>query len=223
MEQTWIAFGDIHNNTSQLVKIPGLKQATGVLISGDLTNCGGKDESQKILDHIRQYNSNILAQIGNMDTLDVDSYLETQGINVHARVTALSPHVALVGLGYSTPTPFCTPSEVSENQLTNWLTATEEKIQVFEHIILMSHTPPFGTTTDRLTNGTSVGSRAVRQWIEKIQPAICITGHIHESAATDTIGKTLVLNPGNLASGGFIRLFISSQGIDARLETTGTI
>ena len=220
MDQTWIAFGDIHNNTSQLAKIPGLRQAAGILISGDLTNCGGQNESQKILDQIRWYNPNVLAQIGNMDTQAVENYLETQGINVHARLTALSPHVALVGLGCSTPTPFCTPFEVSEEQLASWLLATEEKIQDFEHVILMSHTPPFGTATDRLSSGTSVGSHAVRQWIEKIQPAVCITGHIHESAATDTIGKTLILNPGDFASGGFIRIFISSQGVTARLEIT---
>ena len=92
MDQTWIAFGDIHNNTSQLAKIPGLRQAAGILISGDLTNCGGQNESQKILDQIRWYNPNVLAQIGNMDTQAVENYLETQGINVHARLTALSPH-----------------------------------------------------------------------------------------------------------------------------------
>ncbi len=220
MEQTWIAFGDIHNHTAQLAKIAGLEQATGILISGDLTNCGGQNESQKILAQIRQYNPNVFAQIGNMDTQAVENHLETEGINVHARVTPLGPRVALVGLGYSTPTPFCTPSEVSEEQLANWLAATEEKIQDFEHVILMSHTPPFGTATDRLTSGTSVGSRAVRQWIEKIQPDVCITGHIHESAATDTIGKTLVLNPGDFASGGFVRLSITSSGVTAQLETT---
>ncbi|MDY6987500.1 MAG: hypothetical protein SWQ30_05520 [Thermodesulfobacteriota bacterium] len=41
-EPFWIAIGDIHDDVSQIGNIPGIKEAQGVLISGDITNRGGE-------------------------------------------------------------------------------------------------------------------------------------------------------------------------------------
>ena len=49
-----------------------------------------------------------------------------------------------------------------------------------------------------------VGSTAVREFIEEAQPDICLCGHIHESRAVDRIGRTVVVNPGALAGGGYV-------------------
>jgi len=48
-----------------------------------------------------------------------------------------------------------------------------------------------------------VGSVAVRLFIEKYQPKICFTGHIHESVGVDKIGDTHIINPGMLNRGCF--------------------
>jgi uncharacterized protein len=63
--------------------------------------------------------------------------------------------------------------------------------------------PPYGTKTDMLYSGRSVGSKAVRAFIESRQPAICLCGHIHEAKGLDAIGKTQIINPGSLANGGY--------------------
>ena len=45
------------------------------------------------------------------------------------------------------------------------------------------------------------GSEKIRQWIENYKPFLVVTGHIHESAGIDYIGKTPIINPGALCEG----------------------
>ena len=42
-----------------------------------------------------------------------------------------------------------------------------------------------------------VGSHAVRDAIENVQPVLALCGHIHESRGTASLGRTLVVNPGS--------------------------
>lgn len=67
--------------------------------------------------------------------------------------------------------------------------------------ILIMHSPPYNTSLDQLYDGTSVGSRAIRDFIEDQQPHITLHGHIHESPTVSgtywqKIGNTLSINPG---------------------------
>jgi Icc-related predicted phosphoesterase len=57
----------------------------------------------------------------------------------------------------------------------------------------------------------------VRAFIERAQPAVCLTGHIHEARAVDRIGQTTVVNPGALSGGGFVKVTLSAEGLRAEL------
>jgi Icc-related predicted phosphoesterase len=46
-----------------------------------------------------------------------------------------------------------------------------------------------------------VGSPAVRAFIQESEPALCISGHIHESFGEDRIGNTVCVNLGPYKSG----------------------
>jgi Icc-related predicted phosphoesterase len=219
-EPFWIGIGDIHDDVSQIGNVPGIAQAQGVLISGDITNWGTRARAQTLLREIEHYNPRILAVIGNMDTRDVENFLEEKGFNAHARTTDLGFNVGLIGVGYSTPTPFGTPSEVSDTQLQAWLEQAVQQAKDFEYLILMSHNAPFGTHTDRVGFGQSVGSKAVRQFIEAYQPDVCITGHIHESRATDRIGKTQIINCGLFGAGGYALIRLVGDTLEAELRHT---
>jgi len=70
--------------------------------------------------------------------------------------------------------------------------------------VLAAHAPPAGTHLELLQNGQPVGSRAVRRFIERRQPALSLHGHLHESPlasghCTDRIGRCLCVNPGQTA------------------------
>ena len=63
------------------------------------------------------------------------------------------------------------------------------------------HSPPFATTLDRLHKGlTPIGSRAVRMFIDRLQPPLTLHGHIHESPGVERLGKTISVNPGDSMS-----------------------
>lgn len=217
-EPYWIAIGDLHGDVSRVGRIPGIREAQAVLISGDITDYGSKAHAERLLGEIERFNSKILAQIGNMDTADVEKYLEERGFNVHARTTDLGFHVGLVGVGYSTPTPFGTPSEVSDAQIADWLDQAMKEGRRHKHLILMAHNAPFGTKIDRVGFGHSVGSSAVREFIERHQPDVCIAGHIHESKGVDRIGQTQIVNSGLFSTGGYVLIRLVEDKLEAKLQ-----
>jgi Icc-related predicted phosphoesterase len=214
----WIAIGDLHDDVSQIGKVPGISEAQGVLVSGDITNYGSRARAERLLGEIERCNTNIFAQIGNMDTREVEDYLEERGFNVHARATDLGFKVGLIGVGYSKPTPFGTPSEVSDAQIRAWLDHAIEQARDFEHLILMVHNAPFGTKIDRVEFGQSVGSWAVREFIDKHQPDVCIGGHIHESRGVDRVGKTQIINSGLFGAGGYVLIRLIQGKLEAELR-----
>ena len=62
--------------------------------------------------------------------------------------------------------------------------------------ILMTHSPPHGTGMDRTEAGEHVGSKAIRKFIEREQPVLAISAHIHEAGGVDKIEGTTVFYPG---------------------------
>lgn len=98
----------------------------------------------------------------------------------------------IFGLGYAVPvTPFGAWScDLPEGEARRLLARMEEAD------ILISHSPPKGVA-DLTSAGVSVGSEAVREAIERVQPRLCLCGHIHDSwGRTGRIGRTEVHNLG---------------------------
>lgn len=222
----WLAFGDIHDNRDRFATFSQLGRAVGILLTGDLTFNGGTEAAWRVLEPLAKATPALLAQPGNMDRPGVEALLEEKGWNLHAKARELFHGVYAFGLGYSPPTPFHTPGEFPESRLAEWLDqgfaaarALAEAAKVERPVfVLVSHTPPYGTACDKLHSGTSVGSPAVRDFIEKNQPDLCLCGHIHESRAEDRLGMTFILNPGDFASGGYIELRLGQEADGPRLE-----
>lgn len=68
--------------------------------------------------------------------------------------------------------------------------------------IYVIHAPPFNTKLDVITTKAHVGSKALREFIEKEQPLLALHGHIHESPKMsgswqDKIGDTICVNVGS--------------------------
>jgi len=212
-----LGFGDIHMNLAGVENIPGIRSADCIIVTGDITNFGGRKDAAAVLDRLQSINANILGVAGNLDQPDVADYLEEKGISLHGTGIVLDG-LGIVGLGGSNYTPFKTPYEFSEQELASFLVSGFDRLGDVQDFILVSHTPPVQTSADRLLNGNHVGSRAVRSFIEERQPLLCLTGHIHESRGEDHIGRTLVLNPGMLKDGGYIEVHYHNGDISAALR-----
>ena len=224
-----IAFGDIHMITAKSREIAGIREADLILLTGDLTNYGTAPEAKKVLNEIMEINPNVLAQFGNLDNPSVNDYLQDLGINLHGQAHLFNRQILFIGVGGSNKTPFHTPSEFSENQLTEIVTRAHRQALEFMSLavplhkrkiplVLVSHVPPYNTKTDMLYNGRHVGSRAIRSFIEQHQPDLCITGHIHESKGSDNINKTPIYNSGMLRQGGWLTIDLNQSKLKVILQ-----
>lgn len=188
------ALTDIHgrtNITSELLRI--LTQVDLIVIAGDITHFGGKEDAERVLNRFIGHNRNILAVHGNCDQQSVNEFLVAQKINLHGESRVIND-TSFYGLGGSNKSPFGTYQESSDAQIAAILHPFQKQDTRFH--ILVSHPPPAKTTVDKVLVGMHVGSKAVRAFIERFQPDLVVCGHIHEARGMDTIGKTIIINPG---------------------------
>lgn len=198
-----IAIPDLHGSTNGINKIASeLSKADVVLLAGDLTNFGDEKDAARIVDEVRQYADTIYAVPGNCDYSGVDEYLIDQGIGLHGKGVVIDG-IAFIGVGGSLPAPGGTPTEYSETELQEFMDRAIEDVPGDLPVILMAHQPPSDSKIDRITNGMHVGSKVVRSFIEKHQPLVCFSGHIHEGVGIDSIGETKLINPGPFRNGGY--------------------
>jgi Icc-related predicted phosphoesterase len=109
------------------------------------------------------------------------------------------------GLGGSPPTPFNTPNEYTERQM-------EERLDKLGSVdILVSHSPPYGTSLDTSGYGGHLGSRAVLHYVETMKPKLLLCGHVHTAKSVEVIGSCTCCNPGSASAGGFAIVKIDGE------------
>lgn len=213
-----VSFGDVHMATRNLALMGEIMRDTDlVIVSGDLTNFGGEDDARRVLGDVRRACPRVLALPGNLDRREVIGFLEREGVALHGRGIVLDG-AAIFGCGGSNITPFHTPTELTEEEIYTTLMAGYEQVRGRRPLLMVCHTPPFDTCCDRIVGGRPVGSPAARRFIEEVQPDVCISGHIHESAGADAIGRTRVFNAGPFKGGGYVVVRSAGQGLEAKLE-----
>lgn len=129
----------------------------------------------------------------------------------------------LVSLGLSNPTPWNTAREVPEDELQARLDVLAADVEDPERAIFNIHVPPKASGLDRCplldtstypprpvmiageVQLTDAGSSAVRAVIERVQPALGLHGHIHESRGVAEIGRTRAINPGSAYAQGVLQ------------------
>ena len=206
-----INIADIHGNAKLIPEIGEiLSSADLILLSGDITHFGGEKEASQIIDLIRTYNSNILGVTGNCDTKEVDSYLESENIQIHGRHFEIDG-ISVFGAGGSLPCPSPTPNIYTENEYVKIFDSSTQNLDNSRPKIMVSHQPPINTLNDTISTGAHVGSVTVREFIEKVEPLVCFTGHIHEAPGIDEIGITKIVNPGPLGTRTYAYMEITDQ------------
>ena len=186
-----LLFSDIHQDLRALEAL--MATPADVYISaGDLANWGrGLDDCGRIM---RRHGDKVWVLPGNHESAgQIADFCAKFGFrNFHEQAWQAGEDW-LAGLGYSSPTPFNTPGEYSEEELATRLV----KFAELKPLVLVCHAPPFGTTLDRAGPGINAGSRAVLEFLEKHSPLHFFCGHIHECAGVqERIGRTLAMNVG---------------------------
>jgi Icc-related predicted phosphoesterase len=134
------------------------------------------------------------------------------------RVVRVGPH-EMISCAYSNPTPWDSPRELDEDALYARLRALADRVEDPATAIFNLHAPPYDSGLDTANevnpdltlryvagqpNPVPVGSHAVRQIIEEVQPLLALHGHIHESRGEVRIGRTLAINTGSEYNSGHI-------------------
>jgi Icc-related predicted phosphoesterase len=149
---------------------------------------------------------------GNDDQLEVDQVVrEAKHVMLgEGRVVDLDGF-QLASTGWANRTPWDTYREEDEPDLAKRLAEVVAQVTTPpEQTIFSFHCPPYGTGLDDAPQLTEdmrlkdaghstkpVGSTAVREAIEKFQPALALHGHIHEARGSTRLGNTLCINPGS--------------------------
>jgi uncharacterized protein len=151
---------------------------------------------------------------GNDDFLELDAALQGSEVVTFAenQCLPLDEFHEMITTGYSNPTPWDTPREMSEEDLGARIDAMLHNVSDPENLIAVLHPPPYDTRLDGAPKINSefelqkefgeigtmpVGSRAVRRFIEEAQPLLTLHGHVHEGRGVDQIGRTICINPGS--------------------------
>jgi uncharacterized protein len=161
----------------------------------------------------RSLNMKFVSIPGNDDGPEIENVLATHPwvSDVDQRIERFGEH-EFFGLGYSNPTPWHTPRELSEAEIEARLSIIADKIERWPRAIGVIHVPPFDSGLDlapeltvsqdgvpRMTGwgDIPVGSHAVRAFVEKHHPLAVLSGHCHGARGLVQIGSTTCANAGS--------------------------
>jgi Icc-related predicted phosphoesterase len=156
---------------------------------------------------------------GNDDMFEVDEVIkQSKHVElVEGKVTQLDEHHEMISAGWSTPTPWHTPREESEDQLRHRIQLMIDQLKDVKNSVFNLHNPPYGSGLDEAPELTKdmrpayagrslvpVGSHAVFELIDTYQPLLTLHGHIHEGKGTRKYKNTLCVNPGSMYEQGML-------------------
>jgi uncharacterized protein len=179
-------FSDIHSDQRALERNLAV-EADYYIAAGDLVSWArGLDRMGEIM---QPKADRVLVIPGNHESeADIAAFCAKYGFtNLHRQSRQFgSWHIA--GLGYSSPTPFNTPGEYTEEEIACHL----EPFAALSPLILVCHCPPKPSMLDRTRDGQHhFGSAAIATFLAAHQPRYFFCGHIHEAEGViEKLGET---------------------------------
>ena len=186
-----LIFSDIHNDWKTLERLLATEADYYIAAGDQVTWAKGIERCGEIL---QTRGDKVFVLPGNHESAEqVATMCARFGLhNFHERHIQIGQW-QVAGLGYSNPTPFNTPGEYSEAQLSDRL----RRFADLAPLVLVCHAPPYGTALDQIRQGLHAGSHSVREFIEKHQPSYFYCGHIHEAEGVEIeMGRTRAKNVG---------------------------
>jgi len=172
---------------------------------------------------------------GNDDTDEVLSALDEttteRVVNAENRAVPLDDEHELLTIGYSTPTPWETPRERTDEEIAEVIEKLMPSVSDPAKTVFNFHCPPLDSGLDTclkldasvwppkpvIERGQPVhygaGSQAVADALANHQPTVGLHGHIHESRGATKYGRTPAFNPGSEYGEGVLRgLIVAIRG-----------
>jgi hypothetical protein len=167
-----------------------------------------------ILQKLVSFGTPLFCVPGNHDPYEIIEAFEDYDVNLHGKVRRFKGET-FIGWGGAL-TPFHTAFEPTEEETREALSEMGRKAGA--DFILVSHNPPFKTRLDRTATNEHVGSPAIREFIEKSQPKLVISAHIHESRGEDAVGKSVIFYPGPFYAGQYGVVTIEGKSVKCEIR-----
>ena len=166
--------------------------------------CGGNDDTDEVLSAL-------------------DELPQERVVACEERAVPLDDEHVMVTVGYSTPTPWNTPRERSEEDIAQAIRKVMAEVDDTSRAVFNFHAPPLDSGLDTcmkldasvwppapvIENGQPVyyggGSQAVTDALREHEPVVGLHGHIHESRGVARFGRTPAFNPGSEYGEGVLR------------------
>jgi len=159
---------------------------------------------------------------GNDDFEEIDDILtKAPRIDFHEmQVCEFKGGYQMLYCGGSTPTPWDTEREYTEEQYVERFAELLPQVKDMSRCIFNVHVPPYGTALDacpKLDSNLQVvyemglpaqihaGCKTLGEIIKEHQPLLGLHGHIHEGRAKINIGATVCINPGSVYPEGILQ------------------
>ena len=183
-----LAFSDLHGSAPRAAAIrEHAAEADLIIGAGDF--CFFRQDLGDGMDLLWAFEDKAVYVPGNHESAE-ELRAATGATVLHGK--AIERHgLRIFGLGYAVPeTPFGAWScDLTEAE-------AQARLEGLEADLLITHAPPKGLA-DRNRDGRSLGSKAIRDAIERAQPRLCVCGHIHDSwGESGMIGASPVHNLG---------------------------
>ncbi len=170
-----------------------------VLCPGDFTDMFNipegytqTDVAEIVLQKLISLGKPVFCIPGNHEPYEILELFNEYGVNLHAKSRKFR-EFEFIGFGGAT-TPFNTKFEPTEDEIRESLWRLKPRSN--GRTILVTHCPPYGTVVDKTETGEHVGSKTIRDFIEKEKPILAFSAHIHEAGGVDKIGRTVIFYPG---------------------------
>jgi hypothetical protein len=215
----FLVISDIHGNVENVEKLDSeFKSADAVLFGGDFAKFGSPETGKPVLEKLVSKHDTIFSVIGNCDEPEFLDEVDGADISVEGNLT-FHEGLAFAGAGGGTKFSGDTPFERDEDEILSDFSLVDASAEncvdengKWKSLVLIMHNPPKDTDCDMIPGGIHVGSQKLRDYIEKYEPLLVVTGHIHESAGISKVGDTTVVNPGALMEGKYALVTVEKEG-----------
>ena len=216
-----IVGSDFHGSEAMIKKfaVEAIEEkADAMLICGDITNFGTLMEASYLLSILAETRMPTLFVPGNCDSPSLLG-VNLEGVRLLHGEAATYGEFSFIGVGGSPPTPFHTPFELSEEEITAELKKAAENITDYRRLIIISHSPPYGTRLDKTRLRLHAGSLSIRRFIEEKKPLLVFCGHIHEARGEDRMGDTIIVNVGPAKDGNYVLAGVKKNNISIEFRS----
>ncbi|MEK6824145.1 MAG: metallophosphoesterase [Nanoarchaeota archaeon] len=186
-----LAIGDIHGDTGlvkRLAKMAKDEKVDIIILPGDLTLL--EHSTKNLIGPFIKENKKVLIMPGNhetMVTIDFLTQVYPNTKNIHG-IGIKEKDIGIFGVGYADAGPF----SINDKEVAKALEKGYAQIKNMKKKIMVTHSHHAGSKAE--FTGFS-GSKAIRKAIEKFQPDLVLSAHIHEAGGIEEqIGKTRIIN-----------------------------